>query len=76
MKKFLVVLQNKYNEIIVFKTEASNRLMLFGQYKEPTQYLIDKMKKDSYLFNEYDENQMLACTVKYVEELDNVHNLY
>lgn len=72
MKKFLVVLENKYNDIIVFKTEASNRLILFGQYKEPTEYLIDKMSKDTYIFGEYNKDQMLACTVKYVEEIDNI----
>lgn len=72
MKKFIVAIKNKYNDVIVFKTEAPNRLMLFGQYKEPSKYLIEKMKKDSYLFGEYNEVQMLACTVQYVEELDNI----
>ena len=46
--------------------------MLFGTRKEPSKYLIEKMKKDSYLFGEYNEDQMLACIVKYVEEIDNV----
>lgn len=72
MKTFLVVLRNKYNDVIVFKTEAPNRLMLFGKYKEPSKYLIEKMKKDSYLFGEYNEDQMLACIVKYVDEIDNI----
>lgn len=75
MKKFIVVIENKWNEIIVFKTEASNRLMLFGTWHEPSKYLIEKMKKDSNLFGEYNEDQLLACTVKYVEEIDNIINL-
>jgi len=72
MKKFIVVIANKWNDIIVFKTEAQNRSMLFGPWKEPSKYLIEKMKKDSYLFGKYNEDQMLACIVKYVEEIDNV----
>ena len=72
MKKFIVVIENKWNDIIVFKTEAPNRSMLFGKWHEPSKYLIEKMKKDSYLFGEYNEDQMLACTVKYVEEIDNI----
>ena len=72
MKRFIVVIENKWNDIIVFKTEAPNRSMLFGTRKEPSTYLIEKMKKDSYLFGEYNEDQMLACIVKYVEEIDNV----
>ena len=72
MKKFIVAIKNKYNDVIVFKTEAPNRLMLFGQYKEPSEYLLMKMSKDTYLFGSYDKAQMLACTVQYVEELDNI----
>jgi len=72
MKKFIVVIANKWNDIIVFKTEAPNKSMLFGPWKEPSKYLIEKMKKDSYLFGEYNEDQMLACTVKYIEEIDNI----
>ena len=72
MKTFLVILKNKYNDVIVCKTEAPNRSMLFGPWKEPSKYLIEKMKKDSYLFGEYNEDQMLACTVQYVDEIDNV----
>lgn len=72
MKTFLIVLKNKYNDVIVFKTEAPNRLMLFGKYKEPSEYLINKMCKDTYLFGSYDKDQMLACTVQYVEELNNI----
>ena len=72
MKTFLVVLANKYNNCIVFKTEAPNKLMLVGPYKEPSEYLINKMCKDSYLFGSYNKDQMLACVVKYVEELNNI----
>lgn len=75
MKTFLVAIKNKYNDVIVFKTEAPNRLMLFGRYKEPSEYLINKMCKDSYLFGSYDLKQMLACTVQYVEEIDNIVTL-
>ena len=72
MKTFLVVLRNKYNDAIVFKTEAPNRLMLVGKYKEPSEYLLIKMCKDTYLFESYDKAQMLACTVQYVEEINNI----
>lgn len=72
MKTFLIVLRNKYNDIVVFKTEAPNKLMLFGKYKEPSEYLLIKMCKDTYLFGSYDKEQMLACTVKYVEEINNI----
>ena len=49
--------------------------MLSGKYKEPSEYLINKMSKDSYLFGSYDLKQMLACTVQYVEEIDNIVTL-
>ena len=72
MKTFLVALKNKYGDVLVFKTEASNKLMLVGKYKEPSEYLINKMSKDTYLFEHYDKTQMLACTVMYIEEIDNI----
>lgn len=68
MKTFVVVIRNKYNNIVVFNTKAVNRQVLYDSYHAPSKLLQERMLHDTILFASYSREDIAACIVECVEE--------
>lgn len=75
MKEFIVVLKNEYDNLVMFKVKAPCRQILYNSDKTCSNYLIDKMIKDTYIFAGYNREQLHKCIIILIEEETNVIEL-
>lgn len=68
MKTFVVVVRNKYNNIVVFNTKAVSRQVLYDSYHAPSKLLQERMLHDTILFAPYSREDIAKCIVECVEE--------
>lgn len=75
MKKFIVVLKNEYDDLVMFKVESICRQVLYNSDRTCSNYLVNKMIKDTYIFADYNKVQLHKCIVMLVEEETNIIEL-
>lgn len=72
MKQFLVVIKTEWNDIICVKVKADTRTQLYNSDKSPSDFLFNKIIRDTYVFGGFNHDQVSYCKVIYVEELENI----